>query len=62
MPEKSIYYLFTLWVNSKTLPSFALDLRLQSIVAAFGKGYGHYLHAAPRLAALSLSAKSGFNC
>jgi len=53
---KSQITLFTLQVNSKTLHSFALALRPQTIVAALTKGYGHYLRAAPCLATLFLSA------
>lgn len=40
--EKMYKTLYTLRVDSKTLPSFALGLRPQFIVTTFGKSYGHY--------------------
>jgi hypothetical protein len=48
-------------VNTKTRHCFALDPEPQTIVAAFAKGYGHCLRAAPCFAALSINANSVFN-
>jgi len=61
MLSKRQAVLFALQLNPKTLYCFALDLKLQIIVAALTKGYGHCLWAASCLAALFLSANPVFN-
>lgn len=47
----------------ETRRHFTLDIGLRYFVAAFAKGWGRYLHAAPGLATLSVViANPMFNC